>query len=283
MCLSIFSRPANLIWIYWRIIQWKEKIFYEARERALNNDHGFHIAAILYRRGKPVTISVNSWKQKPKYFRYYSKATRPGRAYCQHAEMSALESAKPGDKIEVIRFRCDGSIGCAKPCPHCEKRLRKLNIRVRYTNHDGEWEWLTTSWQSLDLTFRSSMIHYMCRKEEEEEMFTVFGSVMGVVGTIFFASEVKAKHACRCDKGEWWLGLFMFALTVSVNMIANGQIAGNVIWRVTDCAASVQIRGVWGNEAIARRFVLLWIFSFLYLSRADSFKNVLLANQRPWW
>jgi hypothetical protein len=42
----------------------------------------------------------------------------------------------------------------------------------------------------------------MCRKEEEKEMFTVFGSVMGVVGTIFFASEVKAKHACRCDKGE---------------------------------------------------------------------------------
>lgn len=117
----------------------------EVRERALNNDHTYHVAAILWRRGKPIDVFTNSHRKSPVYFRYHS-VSKPGRpsgsVYCQHAEMAALRSAKPGDKLEVIRFREDGSIGCAKPCQHCEKRIKKLGLRVRYTDDEGVWRWL---------------------------------------------------------------------------------------------------------------------------------------------
>lgn len=98
----------------------------------------------MFRRGKLLKITTNSHKKSPKYFRFYSHKTedRNGPAYCQHAEMAALRYAQPGDKLVVVRFLKDGSLACAKPCEHCEKRIKKLGLRVRYTNEAGEFETL---------------------------------------------------------------------------------------------------------------------------------------------
>jgi len=60
-----------------------------------------------------------------------------------HAEMDALRFYKPGDSIEVIRFRPDGSYGMAKPCKYCRIMMKDKGVRtVRYTNELGEFKTL---------------------------------------------------------------------------------------------------------------------------------------------
>jgi hypothetical protein len=43
-----------------------------------------------------------------------------------------------GGTLYVIRFKRDGSLGCARPCPLCDKKLRKSGAdHVYYTNDQG--------------------------------------------------------------------------------------------------------------------------------------------------
>ena len=57
--------------------------------------------------------------------------------------MSVLRYARPGDDIQVIRWRKDGSRGMAKPCRYCERFIAEAQIKsVRYTNDEGNWETL---------------------------------------------------------------------------------------------------------------------------------------------
>lgn len=115
-------------------------LYYKARERALNNNHSYHIAAVLKRRKRVVRIGVNSYKTHPRFKREF----RDGRkvtASCMHAEMDVLRFAKPGDILEVMRFPKKGThMTMAKPCRFCEAEIKKAKIKsVRYTNWDGEW------------------------------------------------------------------------------------------------------------------------------------------------
>ena len=59
-----------------------------------------------------------------------------------HAEMNVLRFAKPGDVLEVIRFRkCNHELTMAKPCDLCMSEIKKSGIKkVRYTNWNGDWE-----------------------------------------------------------------------------------------------------------------------------------------------
>lgn len=105
-----------------------------AKEMALNNDCPFHLAALLWRRGKLIRIGINSRKKSPSFSRYYADGDHANEA---HAEMDALLVAKPGDYLEVMRWRKDGVLALAKPCKYCMLRIRRLEINARYTDSNG--------------------------------------------------------------------------------------------------------------------------------------------------
>tara|TARA_A100001515_G_scaffold55321_2_gene43689 strand:- start:1859 stop:2215 length:357 start_codon:yes stop_codon:yes gene_type:complete len=113
-------------------------VYYEARERALNNGRVYHLVAILKRGRKVVKIGENTCKTHPRFKRTYPDGTTGSH---MHAEMNVLRFAKPGDTIEVMRFLKTGGMAMAKPCEHCMKHIRRAGIKkVRYTNEEGDWE-----------------------------------------------------------------------------------------------------------------------------------------------
>ena len=117
-------------------------MYYKAKEKAVNNGRTYHIAAILKRRGKVIKIGENTNKTHPRFKRQYKDGSW---ASHMHAEMNVLRFAKPGDTVEVIRFKkCSHERTMAKPCHLCMKELKIAGIKsVRYTNWQGEWEEIT--------------------------------------------------------------------------------------------------------------------------------------------
>jgi|TARA_E500000331_G_scaffold282235_1_gene275881 deoxycytidylate deaminase len=116
-------------------------VYYRAKSLAINNGRTYHVAAILKRKGKVVRIGENTDKTHPRFKRQYDDGTW---ASHMHAEMNVLRFAKPGDELEVIRFRkCNHQRTMAKPCNLCMRHLKDSGIKkVKYTNWDGEWETL---------------------------------------------------------------------------------------------------------------------------------------------
>ena len=114
-------------------------MYYQAKNLALNNGRTYHLAAILRRRGRVVKIGENTSKTHPRFKRKYPDGTW---ASHMHAEMNVLRFAKPGDELEVLRFKkCSHERTMAKPCSICMTALIKAGIsKVRYTNWDGKWE-----------------------------------------------------------------------------------------------------------------------------------------------
>ena len=115
------------------------QVYYEARERALNNGRCYHLAAILRRKGRVVRIGINSDKTHPRFKRRYDDGTW---AALMHAEMDVLRFSEPGDELEVMRWKkSDNTFAMAKPCRHCMPHIIKAGIaKVTYTNDSGEWE-----------------------------------------------------------------------------------------------------------------------------------------------
>ena len=114
-------------------------MYSKAEQKARNNGQHYHLAAIL-RRGKSVIrVGVNTHKTHPRFSRTYKDGQR---GHCMHAEMNVLRFAKPGDEIEVMRFKkCSHERTMARPCILCVEAIRKAGIKkVRYTNWNGEWE-----------------------------------------------------------------------------------------------------------------------------------------------
>ena len=97
------------------------------------------MAAILLRKGRVVRIGENTDKTHPRFKRQYEDGSW---ASHMHAEMNVLRFAKPGDVLEVIRFRkCNHELTMAKPCDLCMSEIKKSGIKkVRYTNWNGDWE-----------------------------------------------------------------------------------------------------------------------------------------------
>ena len=114
-------------------------MYYQARNLALNNGRTYHLAAILRRNGNVVKIGENTSKTHPRFKRQYADGTWGSH---MHAEMNVLRFAKPGDELEVLRFRkWSHERTMAKPCSLCLNEIRKVGIKkVRYTNWDGNWE-----------------------------------------------------------------------------------------------------------------------------------------------
>jgi tRNA(Arg) A34 adenosine deaminase TadA len=116
-----------------------KRIYKIAKNKAVNNGLTFHIAAILKRNRKVVSIGENTQKTHPRFKRQYPDGSW---ASHMHAEMNVLRFAQPGDELEVIRFaKCDHAWTMAKPCFLCELEIKKSGIRkVKYTNWNGDWE-----------------------------------------------------------------------------------------------------------------------------------------------
>ena len=115
-------------------------MYYKARNLALGNNQTYHLAAILYRNGKPIRIATNSSKTHPCAYRTYPDG-ESGAAL--HAEMDVLRFARPNDDLEVIRFTKSGKVTMAKPCCHCQRMIKEKQIRrTRYTDWDGAWQTL---------------------------------------------------------------------------------------------------------------------------------------------
>tara|TARA_R110002110_G_scaffold159572_5_gene357450 strand:- start:519 stop:878 length:360 start_codon:yes stop_codon:yes gene_type:complete len=114
-------------------------VYYTLKKEALNNGQNYHLMAVLWRNGKIVKTGTNSSKTHPRFIRRYSDGSFGA---CMHAEMNVIRFAKPGDIIQVMRFKkCGEGLAMAKPCTHCMKHIREAGIKyVRYTNPEGAWE-----------------------------------------------------------------------------------------------------------------------------------------------
>lgn len=114
-------------------------MYYRAKDLATNNGRTYHVAAILRRNGRVIKIGENTDKTHPRFKRQYADGTW---ASHMHAEMNVLRFARPGDELEVMRFKkCNHAFSMAKPCSLCMKEIIKAGIKkIRYTNWDGEWE-----------------------------------------------------------------------------------------------------------------------------------------------
>lgn len=104
-------------------------------DEARKGDYKFLLGAILVKRGKIVGRGYNVV--------CYTGGNRP---YCNgiHAEISAINDASPTDRegavMYVGRWRKSSSLGCAKPCPPCEKVLRKLGVKtIWYSDYGDVW------------------------------------------------------------------------------------------------------------------------------------------------
>ena len=117
-------------------------MYYKAEMIATQNGRDYHVAAILRRGKSTVKIGSNVNKTHPRFDRVYADGSHGAH---MHAEMNVLRFAKPGDIIEVIRFRkCDHGRTMAKPCPICVEHMRKAGIKkIRYTNWEGKWQDMT--------------------------------------------------------------------------------------------------------------------------------------------
>lgn len=116
----------------------RKSTFLVAQEMAMNNFEPFHLAALLYRNNKLVRIGINGARHRPEFMRFYSN--KRNKAYSCHAEMDAILMAKPGDRLEVMRWLANGSLANARPCVHCRRRIKRLGLIVNFTNKNGEWE-----------------------------------------------------------------------------------------------------------------------------------------------
>jgi len=114
-------------------------VYYRAKSLALGNGRAYHIVAILKRSGRVVKIGENTDKTHPRFKRQYEDGTW---ASHMHAEMNVLRFARPGDTIEVMRFKkCDNTPSMAKPCKWCMTAIKEAGIKkIKYTNWRGEWE-----------------------------------------------------------------------------------------------------------------------------------------------
>jgi len=111
----------------------------KAREIALNNNQGFHLAAWAKRGGSTV-YGTNTERCSARFKRTHPDGSK---GFHLHAEMDLIRRFAPGSisEIKVIRFLKKGDVTMSKPCTFCQKFLRLHGIRkVRFTNWKGQWQ-----------------------------------------------------------------------------------------------------------------------------------------------
>jgi len=114
----------------------------------MNNDHDFHVVAILKRKKSFIRYGTNSTKTNPRFARKQKNGTYD---YHLHAEMDVLRFAKPGDVVYVLRFLANGELTMAKPCRFCQGFLAEAGIKkVYYSDWDGNFKKMTLDERGLE-------------------------------------------------------------------------------------------------------------------------------------
>jgi len=127
-------------------------VYYKLKAIAQNyseNAHNYNISACVTV-GKTRFYGWNSYDTHP-FAKRELKCSSTGESvvsYCYHAEVHALQKAlrftqkmKSAD-IAVARVLADGSFTMAKPCEHCQGKMRDIGInpsKIKYTNWDGNF------------------------------------------------------------------------------------------------------------------------------------------------
>lgn len=106
----------------------------------MSNGQPFHLAALLWRRGSLIRIGINGSRARTWATRYFNQHSVSPQCSIVHAEMDAIIDARHGDELHVIRWNVKGEPCMAKPCRHCQRLIDKLQLKVWFTNHNGEWE-----------------------------------------------------------------------------------------------------------------------------------------------
>lgn len=95
---------------------------------ALRKDdcRSFHLGAVGLRNDGTLVSSANG--------------PSPNKCAQVHAEVRLSQKLTPNSIVWVARIRHDGSLGMARPCPTCTRRLKSAGvIRVVYTINDNEY------------------------------------------------------------------------------------------------------------------------------------------------
>ncbi|MEM4258089.1 MAG: deaminase [Candidatus Thermoplasmatota archaeon] len=123
---------------------YKTKIDPKIVDRVLNlattSTHDTKMGCVITdRRGRIVAEATNMHKTHPLQHRHAVKVQQPNKVYL-HAEIAALVKCREqGHTLYVGRWRGDGIIGLAKPCPICFSAIHEAGIReVVYTESGGK-------------------------------------------------------------------------------------------------------------------------------------------------
>ena len=115
---------------------YQSNVYKKAKKIAMCNKMRYHVAAIVWRKKKPIFIRSNSHKGHPSCLRTLDGGSMTS---SMHAEMNVLRFAKKGDKIEVIRWGKSGEKLCSKPCDMCENAMRSAGIAaVSFVDSNGK-------------------------------------------------------------------------------------------------------------------------------------------------
>src|SRR6187431_674251 len=96
-----------------------------------------HIKATCYdKRGRVISTAVNDYRKSHPIQKHFAiKAGNPEAVYL-HAEIAALLRCgdRPPYRIEVERYKKDGSPGLAQPCAACMLALKHWGVnRITFT------------------------------------------------------------------------------------------------------------------------------------------------------
>jgi len=106
---------------------------------AMTSQHDIKMGCIITdRKGRVLATGVNSRKSHPMQSRFAKQCGRDDKIFL-HAEISALIRCRgEGHTLYVGRWRKDGAIGLARPCPICFGAIIDAGIRqVVYTETGG--------------------------------------------------------------------------------------------------------------------------------------------------
>lgn len=98
------------------------------------NGGDYHVVAITFT-GKTIRIRANIKKTNPNAIHPKGSGHT---CHSMHAEHNVLRSSHTADTIYVLRFKKDGSLGMAKPCLECEKKIKASRVRkCFFSNEEG--------------------------------------------------------------------------------------------------------------------------------------------------
>ena len=104
---------------------------------SIKNNHQRVAAVCSDKKGRIISIGVNSYKKSHPLMVYFAKKAQETEEKCfLHAELNAVLKArgKPIFKISIARALKNGEPGLAKPCPICTEMLKAFGIEnIEYT------------------------------------------------------------------------------------------------------------------------------------------------------